>query len=172
MKNKTLQTIVLSLIIGALVSFAIFNTSNLSIKNIRTPSFEIAGTDKDVSFANNLGFTNFIGAWIHVSGEEIVNELNSVSIDCFVYRKTCEVAQANIVGNIFSNNISYFEIVEWSTTGQITATSDSLCNDEVLKADIKTKVVTLTSSSKVDAEETICSKRLAPIVLKLGSRGF
>lgn len=176
MQKETIQKIpklAILLFIGGLIGFFISNIVTLSVKELRIPSATYAGKDKDVAFANSLGLASFDGAWLVVSGGEIVNDINSVVVDCWRDRKICNVAQADILpDNIFSNNISYYDISEWSESGQITAISSSLCEDQILKADIKTKVVTLTETKKDNVDEKICVPNNQPMVLKLGQKGY
>lgn len=107
-----------------------------------------------------------------MAGGEIINNVNAVSIDCWLNKKVCDVAQANVYDGMLTNGISYYDIIEWSSSGQITAISSSLCEDQTLKADIKTKVVTLTESKKQNANPELCVQSNEPFVLKLGSRGY
>lgn len=173
MEKKNLLKTIFILAVGVLVGYIIFNLTTLSVDELKTPSASYVGKDKDVAFANNLGLASFDGAWVVVSGGKMVNNVNSVDIDCWLKNKICNVAQADIVfDDLFSNNISYYDIIEWSSSGQITAISSSLCEDQILKADIKTKVVTLTESRKDNANKTVCVQSGQPMVLKLGQRGY
>lgn len=161
------------LLIGILLGYILSQTSGLSVANLRTPSNTYMGEDKDIIFANSLGLASFYGSWLHVSGEEIINNVNSVSVDCWLEKKICNIAQSNILPDgLFINDISYFEITEWSPLGQITAISGSICEDQVLKADIKTKVVTLTEARKDNADKTTCVESTEPVVLKLDRKGY
>lgn len=159
------------LLLGSLVGFIVSDATTISIEELKTPSDSFVGKDEDVAFANSLGLAIFGGAWVVVSGEEMVNDVNSVAVDCWLDKKICNVAQADVIfDDLFSNNISYFDITEWTTSGQISAISSSLCEDQILKADIKTKVVTLTEAKKDDADKEMCVQGREPTVLKLGSR--
>ncbi|OHA24413.1 MAG: hypothetical protein A3D50_00145 [Candidatus Taylorbacteria bacterium RIFCSPHIGHO2_02_FULL_44_12] len=173
MEKKNLPKIILILAIGVFIGYIISNITTLSINELKTPSASYVGEDKDVAFANNLGLASFDGAWIVVSGGEMVNDVNSVAVDCWLENKICNVAQADVVfDDMFSNDIFYYDITEWSQSGQITAISSSLCEDQILKADIKTKVVTLTEARKDNADKTMCVQSGEPMVLKLGQRGY
>lgn len=170
---KSAPKIIAILAVGVLIGFFISNATTLSVDELQTPSANFVGKDEDVVFANGLGLASFDGAWVVVSGGKIVNDVNSVAVDCWLDKKICNVAQADVVfDNLFSNNISYYDIMEWTESGQITAISSSLCEDQILKADIKTKVVTLTEARKDNADKEICVQGGEPIVLKLGSRGY
>lgn len=173
MENKNLPKIIIILVIGTLIGYVISGATTLSVNELKTPSASYVGEDKDVAFANSLGLASFNGAWVVVSGGEMVNGVNSIAVDCWLENKICNVAQADVVfDDLFSNNISYYDITEWSQTGQITAVSSSLCEDQILKADIKTKVVTLTEARKDNADKTMCVQSGEPMVLKLGQRGY
>lgn len=173
MKKKNLPKTILILVVGALIGYIISNATTLSVNELKTPSAIYVGEDKDVAFVNSLGLASFDGAWVVVSGDEMVNDVNSVAVDCWLENKICNVAQADVVfDDLFSNNISYYDITEWSPSGQITAISSSFCEDQILKADIKTKVVTLTESRKDNADKTMCVQSGEPMVLKLGQRGY
>lgn len=173
MEKKNLPKIILILGVGVLIGYIISNATTLSVRELKTPSANYVGEEKDVAFANSLGLASFDGAWVVVSGGEMVNDVNSVAVDCWLDKKICNVAQADVVfDDLFSNNISYYDITEWSQTGQITAISSSLCEDQILKADIKTKVVTLTEARKDNADKTMCVQSGEPMVLKLGQRGY
>lgn len=173
MEKKNLPKLILILDVGVLIGYVISNATTLSVRELKTPSASYVGEDKDVAFANSLGLASFDGAWVVVFGGEMVNDVNSVAVDCWFDKKICNVAQADVVfDNLFSNNISYYDITEWSQAGQITAISSSLCEDQILKADIKTKVVTLTESRKDNADKTMCVQNGEPMVLKLGQRGY
>lgn len=165
---KTALFLVLGIVIGVIIAHA----TTVSVRELKTPAFTMMGDDKTVEFANSLGLVSFQGAWVVVSGEEMVNNINSVEIDCWLERKTCYVAQANVVDGDFYNGLDYYDITEWSNTGQITAISTTVCEDQILKADIKTKVVTLTEAGKDNADSEFCVQALVPTVLKLSSRGY
>lgn len=173
-QNKNLLKIILMLSIGVLIGFLISNTTTVSVEELKTTSSaSYAGDEEDVAFVNSLGLATFDGAWIVVSGGEIVNDINSVAIDCWLDRKICNVAQAQVVfGDLFSNDISYYDITEWSKSGQITAISSSMCEDQILKADIKTKVGILTEARKDVVDKAACVQSREPIVLKLEQRGY
>lgn len=172
-EKKNLPKIILILGIGILIGYIISNATTLSVGELKTPSASYVGEDKDVAFANSLGLASFNGAWVVVSGGKIVNDINSVIVDCWLEKKICNVAQADVLfDDVFSNNISYYDITEWSQAGQITAISESLCEDQILKADIKTKVVTLTEARKDNVDKKMCVQNSEPIVLKLGQRGY
>lgn len=173
MEKKKLPKMILILSVGILIGCVISNATTLSVDELKTPSASYVGKDKDVALVNSLGLASFDGAWVVVSGGEMVNDVNSVAVDCWLDEKICNVAQADVVfDDMFSNNISYYDITEWSQTGQITAISSSLCEDQILKADIKTKVVTLTEARKDNADKTMCVQSGEPMVLKLGQRGY
>ncbi|MFA5831431.1 MAG: hypothetical protein WC878_06385 [Candidatus Paceibacterota bacterium] len=173
MQKKNLPKIILILGIGILIGYVISNVTTLSVEELKTPSASYASKDEYVAVINSLGLAPFDGAWVVVSGGEMVNDINSVAIDCWFDKKICNVAQADVVfEDIFSNNISYYDITEWSQTGQITAISSSECEDQILKADIKTNVVTLTETRKDNADKAVCVQSGMPMVLKLGQRGY
>lgn len=173
MEKKNLLRTILILIVGMLTGYIISGTTTLSVNELRTPSPTYIGGEKDIAFANSLGLASFDGAWIVVSGGKMVNNVNSVAVDCWLEKKICNIAQADVIyDGLFSNNISYYDITEWSSSGQITAISSSSCEDQILKADIKTKVVTLTESRKDNADKTMCFQSSEPMVLKLGQRGY
>lgn len=173
MDKKNLSKTILILGTGVLIGFIISNTTTLSVEELKTPSASYVVEDKDVAFTNSLGLASFYGAWIVVSGDEIVNDVNSVAVGCRLDKKICNVAQADVIfDDLFLNNISYYEITDWSQSGQITAVKSSLCEDQILKADIKTKVVTLTEVRKDNADKTMCVQSGEPMVLKLGQRGY
>lgn len=173
MVKKSVLITIFMVAISFVIGFVISSTISFSVNDLKTPSAQYTGDDKDVALANSLGLASFDGAWIVVSGGEMINAVNSVAIDCWLETKICNVAQADVILNdLFSNRISYYEISDWSASGQITAISSSLCEDQILKADIKTKVVTLTESRKEDADITMCDSSDEPIVLKLGQRGY
>ena len=171
--KKNILFSAVTLLVGGLFGYLVASITTVSIRDLKTPNSSFIGKDEDVRFANNLGLASFDGAWIVVSGGEIVNDVNSVAIDCWADKKICNVAQADVLfKDLFSNNISYYEITDWSASGQITAISESLCENTILKADIKTKVVTLTESKKEDADKSLCVQSNEPMVLKLGQRGY
>ncbi len=172
MEEKNSQKTVLILFTGILAGYIIASAMTLSVNELKTLSATYVGEEKDVTFANNLGLASFDGAWVVVSGGEMVNNVNSVAVDCWLKDKICNVAQADVIDNLFSNNISYYKIIEWSPSGQITAINSSLCEDQIIKADIKTKVVTLTESRKENVDKAMCVQGSEPMVLKLGERGY
>jgi hypothetical protein len=173
MNKNSISVTIFIVVISLVVGYTIANAIIFSIYELKTPSSSYVGKDEDVAFANSLGLASFDGAWVVVSGDEMTNAINTVAIDCWLENMICNVAQADVVlEGLFSNRISYYEITEWSPSGQITAVSSSLCEDQILKADIKTKIVTLTESRKEDADTAMCADSDEPMVLKLGQRGY
>lgn len=172
--EKLNHKIILAVVAGIGLGFLISDITTVSEKELLVSSSSelVTGDEEDVNFANSLGLASFDGAWISVTNEKIVNDVNSVYINCWLERKICDIAQANVVDGSIYNDLDYYGISQWSDTGQITATAESVCEEQVLKADIKTKVVTLTESRKSGADNTMCSSQSSPSVLKLGSRGL
>lgn len=172
-KRKALGLGLLTAVIGGFVGYGVSDGTSISIDELTTPSSTFVGTDQNVAFANNLGLATFDGSWVQVSGEEMVNDINAVSIDCWLETGLCNVAQADVIfDDMFTNNIGYYQIVEWSASGQITAVTSSACEETIIKADIKSKVVTLTESPLEDANPEFCTEAFEPVVLKLGPRGY
>src|SRR3989344_1108273 len=88
MEKKNLPKIILILGVGVLIGYIISNATTLSVRELKTPSASYVGEDKDVAFANSLGLASFDGAWVVVSGGEMVNDVNSVAVDCWLDIKT------------------------------------------------------------------------------------
>ncbi|OHA58818.1 MAG: hypothetical protein A2571_00325 [Candidatus Vogelbacteria bacterium RIFOXYD1_FULL_44_32] len=164
---------VVALVLGILLGFVLYDASTISINELKTPSLNFVKDDQSVELTNRLGLASFDGAWVAVSGGEMTNDVNSVAIDCWLEEKICNIAQADVIfDDQFTNGMSYYDITEWTKSGQITAISSSLCEDQILKADIKTMVVTLTEARKDDADSEMCVQGSTPMVLKLSSRGY
>lgn len=160
----------LFVIAGALVGYFIANITILSIYELKVSA--TSGTS-DVSSSNSLGLASFNGSWILASGNESFNDINSVAVHCWKDKNVCNVAEANVLfSDMFTNNITYFEIKEWSDAGQITAVKNALCETKTLKADIKNKTVTLSETRNGSVDEAVCPYKDELIVLNLGQKGF
>lgn len=170
MEMQKLLRPILFIIAGAVIGYFIANITILSINELKVSTTSGGG---DVSSSNSLGLASFNGSWTLVSGTESFNDLNSVAVHCWKDKNVCNVAEANVKFNdMFSNNISYYEIKEWSDAGQITAVSNALCETQTLKADIKTKTVTLSETRNGGVDEAVCPYKDDLMVLNLGQKGF
>lgn len=183
MKNKlqdSFKKILPFLLIGLLgyvLYSTISNDTNIGIYDLKVYHDSLEMDDEYLDFVNRIGLASFEGSWEVVgSDEKILNEVNAVKIDCWLDIQTCNVAQANIyTGDFFdgqfANNISYYEISNWTEDGQITAITKSPCEKTVLKADIKTRIVTLTESKLEDAKIELCAEGNT-VLLKLSPRNY
>lgn len=150
--------------------------SSINVDDLRVAHTKVLLDNKQVDSQNQLGLATFDGAWVSIGDKEMVNKINSVHIACWLDRKECLVAQANIIpkdifGPGFYNDIRYYEIIQWTGEGQIIAKSRSICEEQIINADIKTSTVTLVESKLQNSDKTLCAHTV-DFMLKLDSLGW
>ena len=174
-KNQKTERVPIFVLAGIFFMAGFFTNDfkTIDVNELKVYSNESSKDQEDIDFSNMLGLASFEGSWEVIGSDiNILNEVNAVKVNCWLDTSICNVAQANIYqgsdlfDKTFSNDIDYYDIVEWTNNGRIVAKVTSGCEDTIINADMKTRVVTLTESTKEGADKEFCADQ-EPVLMKL-----
>lgn len=95
-----------------------------------------------------------VGKWSD-SGDQI--GLNSTEIHCYQRFGFCEVANASTVAGLPSVNLTSYDILRWDKSEMIAVDSSPVCFVNNLRFDFAAKKVSLSSASKGETRDKVCT---------------
>ena len=89
--------------------------------------------------------------------------INSTDIHCYKRFGFCEVASALSSLRLASVSLSSFDILRWDTSEMIAVDSSPICLVNTLRFDFAAKKVSISSTSKDEARDKICTDLAAAV---------
>ena len=101
-----------------------------------------------------------VGKWSDAGDHALAN---STEIHCYKRFGFCEVARASTLHEMASVSLTSFDILRWDTSVMIAVDSSPICIVTTLRFDFAARKVSLSSTSKGETRDKICTDQMFPM---------